>query len=43
MGKRGKKNLDEKVIALALITASVSLLEKLIDLIIKILDICGGN
>lgn len=38
-----KKKSDENLIKLALITAIISLAEKIIDLIIKLLDMWGVN
>lgn len=41
MGDKNKK--DDQLIKLALITAGISLVEKLIELVIKILELLGGN
>lgn len=41
MSSKNKK--DDQLIKLALATAVISLIEKLIELIIKIIEILGGN
>lgn len=38
-----KKKIDDNTIKLAFMTAIISLIEKLVVLIIKLLDIIGGN
>lgn len=43
MGDQKKKPDDKDIIKLALITATLSLLEKIIDLVIKLLEILGGS
>lgn len=42
MGKQ-KKKFEEKTIRLVLITAIISLIEKIVELIIKLLEIAGGR
>lgn len=39
--KRNKK--DDQLIKLALITSLIGLLEKIIELVIKLIEIIGGN
>ncbi len=43
MSKKNKKKSDEKLLKLAVITALIGLIEKVIELIIKLLETFGGN
>lgn len=43
MSDKKKKKSDERLLKLALITAIIGLVEKLIDFSIKLLEIIGGN